>query len=56
MKVSVVGITEEKGRFIQMPSAQTMIKEKCKLLLVGNQKGISRAKRIIIQTTRPGDL
>lgn len=56
MKVSVVGITEEKGRFIQMPSAQTVIKEKCKLLLVGNQKGISRAKRIIIQTTRPGDL
>lgn len=56
MKVSVVGITEEKGRFIQMPSAETVIKEKCKLLLVGNQKGISRAKRIIIQTTRPGDL
>ena len=56
MKVSVVGITEEKGRFIQMPIGETVIKQKCKLLLVGNQKGISRAKRIIIQTTRPGDL
>jgi voltage-gated potassium channel len=56
MKVSVIGITEEKGRFIQMPSGQTIIKQNCKLLLVGSQKGISRAKRIINQSTRPGDL
>ncbi|MFA7084663.1 MAG: TrkA C-terminal domain-containing protein [Arcobacteraceae bacterium] len=56
MKVSVVGITEEKGRFIQMPIGETILKEKCKLLLVGNHKGISRAKKIILQTTRPGDL
>jgi voltage-gated potassium channel len=56
MKVSVIGITEEKGRFIQMPGGHTIIKQNCKLLLVGSQKGISRAKRIINQPTRPGDL
>lgn len=56
MKVSVIGITEEKGRFIQMPRADTIIKENCKLLIVGNQKGISMAKRIINQTIKPGDL
>ncbi len=56
MKVSVVGITESNGRFIQMPSAETPIKENCKLLLIGNQKAISKSKRIIEQIQKPEDL
>lgn len=53
LKVSVIGITEKRGTFIQMPKGTTMIKANCKLLLVGNQKGISKAKRIITQTIKP---
>ncbi len=56
MKVSVIGITEKRGNFIQMPKGTTVVKARCKLLLVGNQKGISKAKRIITQTSRPEDL
>ena len=56
IKVSVIGITEKKGRFIQMPKASTVITAESRLLLVGNQKAISRAKRIISLKERPEDL
>lgn len=56
IKVSVIGITEKKGRFIQMPKASTVISANCKLLLVGNQKGIAKAKRIISLKEKPEDL
>ena len=56
MKVSVIGITEEKGNFIQMPKGTSMVKAKCKLLLVGNQRGIAKAKRIILQKNKPKNL
>lgn len=52
-KVSVIGITEKKGRFIQMPKGTTVVKGDCKLLLVGNQKGIAKAKGLIVQTQTP---
>ena len=53
LKVSVIGITEKRGTFIQMPKGTTIIKANCKLLLVGNQRGISKAKRLIRQTIKP---
>ncbi len=56
MKVSIIGITEKKGRFIQMPKGSVTITPGCKLLLVGSQKGISRAKRIISLKEKPEDL
>ncbi|WP_072681756.1 TrkA family potassium uptake protein [Arcobacter sp. LA11] len=56
MKVSVIGITEKKGRFIQMPKGTAVITPGCKLLLVGNQRGISKAKRIIALQEKPEDL
>lgn len=52
-KVSVIGITEKKGRFIQMPKGSTIVKGNCKLLLVGNQKGISKAKLLINEKNQP---
>ncbi len=52
-KVSVIGITEKSGRFIQMPKGSTIIKGDCKLLLVGNQKGIAKAKILINQKIVP---
>ena len=53
MKVSVIGITERKGRFIQMPKGNYVIKANCKLLLVGNQKAIAKAKRLINDINKP---
>ncbi|MFA9239113.1 MAG: TrkA family potassium uptake protein [Candidatus Paceibacteria bacterium] len=56
LKVSIIGITEEKGKFIQMPKGTTLINTNCKLLLVGSQKGIARAKKIINLTKQPEDI
>ena len=56
LKVSIIGITEEKGKFIQMPKGTVPINANCKLLLVGSQKGIVRAKRIINLTKKPEDV
>ena len=53
LKVSIIGITEEKGKFIQMPKGTMSINANCKLLLVGSQKGIAREKRIINLTKQP---
>ena len=56
LKVSIIGITEENGKFIQMPKGTTVINTNCKLLLVGSQKGIARAKKIINLTKQPEDI
>ena len=56
LKVSIIGITEEKGKFIQMPKGTTIINANCKLLLVGSQKGIARARKIINLTKQPEDI
>ena len=56
LKVSIIGITEEKGKFIQMPKGAMPINANCKLLLVGSQKGIVRAKKIINLTKKPEDV
>jgi len=53
IKVSIIGITEKNGRFIQMPKGTAAISPKCKLLLVGNQRGISKAKRLVSLKERP---
>ena len=52
-KVSVIGITEKKGRFIQMPKGTTTVQGGCKLLLVGNQKGIAKAKLLVNEKQMP---
>jgi voltage-gated potassium channel len=56
LKVSVIGITEKNGKFIQMPKGTSVINTNCKLLLVGSQKGIVRAKKIINLTKKPEDI
>jgi voltage-gated potassium channel len=56
LKVSIIGITEPDGSFIQMPKGSIKIKANCKLLVVGNQKGISKAKRFINLHTQPKEL
>jgi len=53
MKVSVIGITESNGKFIQMPKGNVIIKANCKLLLVGNQSAISKAKMLVNEINKP---
>ncbi len=56
MKVSVIGITECKGRFIQMPKGTTIVRAKCKLLLVGSHVGISKARKLINKKEKPMEI
>jgi voltage-gated potassium channel len=55
-RVSVIGITEKNGKFVQMPQGSTVINEGCKLLIVGSQSDIHKAKKIINSPHTPKDL
>ncbi len=56
LKVSIIGITEENGNFIQTPKSNTIVKKGSKLLVVGNQIGIAKAKSLINQVKKPKEL
>jgi len=56
LKVSIIGITEESGRFIQMPKSSTIVHKGSKLLVVGKQRDIATAKRLINKKEKPKDL
>ncbi|QKF72686.1 putative potassium channel protein (TrkA domain) [Aliarcobacter faecis] len=56
LKISVIGITEASGVFVQLPNGDKVIKENSKLLIVGSQRGLSRAKRVLNLTNQPKDI
>lgn len=56
LSISVIGITEESGAFIQLPKGNKVINKNSKLLLVGSQKGITRAKRVLNLINQPKEL
>jgi voltage-gated potassium channel len=56
LKVSIIGITEANGKFIQTPKSSTKVTKGCKLLVVGNQRGIIKAKTLVNLPTRPRDM
>ncbi len=56
LKVSIIGITQENGKFIQMPKGSSIITANCKLLLVGSIRGISKSRRIINLSKKPKDI
>lgn len=53
IKVSIIGITEANGRFIQTPKGSTKVSRGCKLLVIGNQSGIGKAKKLVNQINVP---
>ncbi|MGK0255965.1 MAG: voltage-gated potassium channel [Arcobacteraceae bacterium] len=53
LKVSIIGITEANGTFLQTPKSSTVVRKGCKLLVVGNQEGIGKAKQLVNNTVRP---
>ena len=56
LKVSIIGITEKNGNFIQTPKSSTIVSKGSKLLVVGNQSGIAKAKLLINKEEKPKDL
>ena len=53
LQVSIIGITEACGRFIQTPRSSTIVTKGCKLLVIGNQMGIVEAKILVNQSHKP---
>jgi len=56
LKVSIVGITQSDGLFIQTPKGNTKVTKGCKLLVIGNQVGILKAKKLVNLTIKPKEL
>ena len=56
LKVSIIGITEASGKFIQTPKGTSLVTKGCKLLVVGNQSGIAKAKKLINLKEKPTHL
>ncbi len=56
IKVSVIGITETNGHFIEMPMGTAKINAGAKLLVVGNQSNIAKAKRLLSRHEKPKEL
>jgi voltage-gated potassium channel len=56
LKVSIVGITLENGKFVQTPKGSTKVRHGCKLLVIGNQEGIAKAKKLLNNTVIPNHL
>ena len=56
LNVSIIGITYQNGKFIQMPKGKHVIESCSKILLVGNQKDIRSAKKIINSSIVPKEL
>jgi voltage-gated potassium channel len=56
IKVSIIGITEANGKFIQTPKGSTKVTKGSKLLVVGNQTGIAKAKKLVNLPNKPKEL
>ena len=51
--VSVIGITKQNGKFIQMPDGEKLLEEGFKLLVVGSSKAILKARKVIRKKEKP---
>ena len=56
LRISIIGITESNGVFVQLPNGDKVINKNSKLLIVGSQKGLFRAKRVLNLTNQPKEL
>lgn len=53
---SIVGITKKDGKFVSMPKGDTLVTSECKLLVIGNQRGIKITKEILSKRIKPKEL
>ncbi len=56
VKVNVVGIRDEKDKFIPMPDAEQLILQGSKLLLIGSGDSIRQAKKIARKKEKPREM
>ncbi|HIP17826.1 MAG TPA: potassium channel protein [Sulfurovum sp.] len=54
--VTIIGIRQKDNKFIPMPKGDTIIMPESKLLLIGTEKGIRTAKKIIRKKEKPEEL
>jgi voltage-gated potassium channel len=54
--VTIIGIRQKDGKFIPMPRGDTIVMPESKLLLIGTEKGIRAAKKIIRKKEKPEEL
>ncbi|MDA3968971.1 potassium channel family protein [Helicobacter ibis] len=55
-QTSVVGITQKDGKFISMPSEDTIITSGSKLLVIGTSQGVRLTKQLISKKDKPEEL
>ncbi|CAM2913736.1 potassium channel family protein [Helicobacter burdigaliensis] len=55
-QTSVVGITQKDGKFISMPSEDTLVTSECKLLVIGTSHGVRAIKHLIGKKDKPEEL
>lgn len=56
LKISVIGVTEENGSFTQLPKGDKVINKNSKLLIVGSERGLIRAKRALNLINQPKEI
>lgn len=56
LKISVIGVTEENGFFTQLPKGDKVINKNSKLLIVGSERGLIRAKRVLNLINQPKEI
>jgi voltage-gated potassium channel len=54
--VSVVGIRQKDGKFIPMPTGETIVTSESKLLIVGTSRSMPQAKKLINRKDKPEEL
>jgi len=54
--VNIIGIRQKDDKFIPMPKGDTIVMPEAKLLFIGTEKGIRRAKHIVGRIKKPEEL
>ncbi|ANV97785.1 potassium channel protein [Helicobacter enhydrae] len=55
-QVSIVGITQKDGKYITMPTGETIVPSESKLLMIGTSEGIRETKRLILRREKPDEI
>jgi voltage-gated potassium channel len=55
-KVNIVGIRDDKDKFIPMPDGDTLVLQGSKLLLIGSGESIRSAKKVVRKREKPREL
>lgn len=56
VNVSVVGVTQQGGKFTAMPKGEVLVTSQSKLLVIGTQKAITMTKEIVRKRNKPDEM